>query len=197
MPNYCFNELKISGPKEDREKLRKAVQGIHQPWLLPEVGEDKKEIEVLSFHSIVPYPERFADRDAFVEKKKITMECLSCEKFYGLKSRPRPKGVSGIYKKEKVFKGYFCPKCGRKLRLYPDGYNVGGYNWCIENWGTKWEAMQPQGVIGKFKLWFTFDTAWSPPIPIVDALKKQYPSLHFTLTYQLEEEGRKKFYYEV
>ncbi len=47
--------------------------------------------------------------------------------------------------------------------------NEWDYNWCIENWGTKWEAggegFDPVDVndIGN-SITLTFDTAWSPPI---------------------------------
>lgn len=44
----------------------------------------------------------------------------------------------------------------------------GWYNWRVENWGTKWE-----GYDGRFnddQSVFTFDTAWSPPLPIIKKL---------------------------
>ena len=42
------------------------------------------------------------------------------------------------------------------------------YGWRVENWGTKWD-----GYDGRFnddQTTFTFDTAWSPPLPIIKRL---------------------------
>ena len=47
------------------------------------------------------------------------------------------------------------------------------YDWQCENWGTKWNAydqsIEDQGY-GSFEI--RFDTAWSPPFPIIEALKE-------------------------
>jgi len=70
------------------------------------------------------------------------------------------------------------------------------YSWRIDNWGTKWNAYQasnpvfhsPEGVpqaIMAFRFW----TAWSPPIPIYEAIKVKYPSLTMTVDYVDEGGG--------
>ena len=60
-----------------------------------------------------------------------------------------------------------------------DGYNSGGYNWCIKSWGTKWNACSPRRE-GDAMI---FDTAWSPPQPVVIALAKMFPTVSFHLEY--------------
>jgi len=60
-----------------------------------------------------------------------------------------------------------------------DGYNAGGYDWCIENWGTKWNACEPHRERDVMQ----FETAWSPPSPIVIALAKKFQSVSFYLEY--------------
>ena len=42
------------------------------------------------------------------------------------------------------------------------------YNWRVENWGTKWNGYD--GRISDDGSTFTFDTAWSPPLPIIKKL---------------------------
>ena len=60
-----------------------------------------------------------------------------------------------------------------------DGYNHGGYEWCVRNWGTKWGACETTS-----KSWgLQFRTAWGPPLPIINAMAKCYPTLTFTLKY--------------
>ena len=63
-----------------------------------------------------------------------------------------------------------------------DGFNSGGYDWCIKNWGTKWDAKDARKFsVSANTLKVTFDTAWSPPKPVILALAKKYPTLEITL----------------
>ncbi len=75
------------------------------------------------------------------------------------------------------------PFCGR------DGFNAGGYTWCVANWGTKWDAAN--GVeaarLSADRMFYTFDTAWSPFIPVVERLAGMFPELEFF--YHFEEQG--------
>lgn len=51
----------------------------------------------------------------------------------------------------------------------PNGGSLNWYNWCSKNWGTKWNSYDgnvTEDGIG-------FNTAWSPPIPVIAALSKQ------------------------
>jgi hypothetical protein len=59
------------------------------------------------------------------------------------------------------------------------------YEWAYENWGTKWNAVystvrdhDDDGAR------ITFQTAWSPPLPVVHALSRQFPDHTFTLIYE-------------
>lgn len=57
------------------------------------------------------------------------------------------------------------------------------YEWRISNWGTKWEGanveLNDENSWEKGYARFTFDTAWSPAIPIVETLAKEFPKLTF------------------
>lgn len=68
---------------------------------------------------------------------------------------------------------------------YPrDGYNRGGYEWCIEHWGTKWGICNPKLVSKRTRqLKYTFDCAWSPCCPIVHKMSELFPKLKFKLRY--------------
>lgn len=61
--------------------------------------------------------------------------------------------------------GYYDTATSRYLVW--SGYatkNSDWYNWCVENWGTKWDACEPTTVCDEADcLSFEFDTAWSPP----------------------------------
>lgn len=74
----------------------------------------------------------------------------------------------------------------RALSTPEDGFNRGGYQWCVDNWGTKWPAqmavLEEHG--GTLSYWF--ETAHTPPIPLLIAASKEFPSLEFQLDCDLE-----------
>jgi len=76
------------------------------------------------------------------------------------------------------------------------------YDWCVQNWGTKWD-IEPQEHPNMEEDWFIeydeywageqekviktmlyeFETAWSPPFGAIHGLAKTFPNLLITLTY--------------
>lgn len=48
------------------------------------------------------------------------------------------------------------------------------YDWCCENWGTKWNAYSDHTIDDDTII---FETAWSPPIPVLTKLSETYPDL--------------------
>ncbi len=61
-----------------------------------------------------------------------------------------------------------------------DGFNQGGYEWCCEHWGTKWNAYAQKQVSPTV---IYFETAWAAPEPVMDALAAKFPDVPFTLEY--------------
>lgn len=53
------------------------------------------------------------------------------------------------------------------------------YNWCIENWGTKWNVSN--FICNKTTM--IFETAWSTPEPIFEKLSKEFPNDYIELKY--------------
>lgn len=54
---------------------------------------------------------------------------------------------------------------------------VDWYYWNVDNWGTKWEVQADIDIIldgNNSQLTATFDSAWSPPIPIIHALYSKF-----------------------
>lgn len=74
------------------------------------------------------------------------------------------------------------PRTGRPK----DGFNQGGYEWCCEHWGTKWNAYG-QKRLGPTSVYF--ETAWSAPEPVMDALAAKFPDVPFMLEYADEAFG--------
>lgn len=56
------------------------------------------------------------------------------------------------------------------------------YDWCRQNWGTKWNANDV--VIedeSENKLEYRFETAWTAPVPWLEEASKKYPGLEFEM----------------
>lgn len=60
------------------------------------------------------------------------------------------------------------------------------YHWNIDNWGTKWDAHDV--YVDPENMHISFSSAWSPPMPVFEAIVKQFPNLSFTFRYE-EEQG--------
>jgi hypothetical protein len=67
------------------------------------------------------------------------------------------------------------------------------YEWNCAHWGTKWDVdtnftdnlsdnFHSHGD-GLASCWLEFDTAWSPPLPVVQAMAEQYPDLIIVMYY--------------
>jgi hypothetical protein len=160
MPNWCENDLTIRG---DAEEVA-AFMDFARRECTTEDGYDKQAwTQYFHFSAFIPYPLVFSEPDE---------ACFAWDKA-AIAARatggPMPEGPR--------------PQ---------DGYNRGGYEWCIHNWGTKWGAKEPR--LGKRKEHdlargkevsqvIHFDTAWSPPLPVVRKAAETFPNLTFDLRY--------------
>ena len=68
-----------------------------------------------------------------------------------------------------------------------DDENHSWYGWRVDNWGTKWdideEFMDVSEYANDKEICFGFDTAWSPPMGVIEALSEKFPEDHFLLQY--------------
>lgn len=76
-------------------------------------------------------------------------------------------------------------KIGKTVRAgIPETASTPGDIWCIANWGTKWWVGDVFFADYGTSLEYRFDTAWSPPNPVVERLIKDWPTLDFELHYK-------------
>lgn len=61
------------------------------------------------------------------------------------------------------------------------------YEWCCRHWGTKWNACEADWSLDDGML--VFQTAWSAPFPVIEALAQKYPDLEFTHRWADEDIG--------
>lgn len=71
------------------------------------------------------------------------------------------------------------------------------YSWNVSHWGTKWDVAVADGYEysdtclveeSENDLSYRFNTAWGAPIPAIEKLSGQFPTLVFDLEYE-EEQG--------
>jgi hypothetical protein len=124
MPNYCNNNLKVSGSLKD-------ITDFYENNMIDNDAEQRQTSKNLTFGYVVPEP-KFDNKE---DEEK--------------------------YKK------------------------AGWYEWRIENWGTKWDAItdyvdyKPENS----ELNISFETAWTPPIKWLEKAQIRYPKLKFYLSY--------------
>ena len=119
--------------------------------------------EKFDFNKLIPYPQEFARRDADAETIRVKYGKLWSERTQADVDAERAEW-------ERFTETYGSTR---------DGFNTGGIEWCRENWGTKWNASDGR-VEGDH---IAFNTAWSPPIPVIVALAKHFPQYTFHLEY--------------
>ena len=76
-----------------------------------------------------------------------------------------------------------------------DGFNSGGYEWCCDNWGTKWGFVEPR-ILGEDNgyLRYYFESAWAEPTPLILKMSSLFPTLNFTLELEGEVEEIEETY---
>jgi hypothetical protein len=76
----------------------------------------------------------------------------------------------------------------------PEGA-VDWYQWSIEHWGTKWNAYDT--AVSEDERVVRFDTAWSHPWPVIEALSKKWPTHVLEVAYADEDLGHNFGMYRV
>lgn len=152
MPNWCENDLTVTGRTEDVDAFLADASGKNH-------CDDS--LSSFCFDNFLPYPKKFLDLDKEAARRRAEVMAM-------------PPEERGKLTPDETF-----PK---------DGYNQGGYEWCICNWGTKWPACHERDPVVKSyratkRVKLVFDTAWSPPGHVVLAASKKHPRVKFTLRY--------------
>ena len=158
MPNHCSNYLELSADPSNRKAVSQLSKFVDNS-IIP--NEDR-----FTFEGVLPMPEglKLTTSPTRIVSEKERKEQLEKNKTANFKSYPLT---------EKM----------QKQLIDKYGYD-NWYDWCCDNWGTKWDAYDCY-VSESLKDYcsISFDTAWSPPIPYYLALSKKYPLLRIEIEY--------------
>lgn len=170
MPNYVRNKVYFQGEPDEVKKMLEQIQ------------VDGRGPGSIDFNKIIPMPASLN-----IEAGSRTDEGLKMYRAY-MTAREQKKDI------------------GRFLRYreeHEDSWNLGKqafenirqfgcatwYDWCIQNWGTKWPAMQ-DGDKPESQEILIFDTAWSFPDGVMERLSQMYPAITITAEWADEDIGR-------
>jgi len=158
MPNWCENGLSVSVPSGTEEGKQQLEEFIETAAGFNRFGD----FTLLNFEAFVPYPRVFDELDKLADAYGILYSRVD-----RLPTALRNDLLKGL----------------RRSWEFNDGFNLGGYEWCITHWGTKWDVIVETYVADESIIQYGFDTPWSPPTPVVLAMSRKFPLLHFELRY--------------
>ena len=171
-PNWVSCDFSVRIPyfegKGKEASKQKAIKELREFASWARTGK-----ELIDFRKFIPYPKEFVDMDR--------EQLIHAQKYKAAWTRYMNKlGRDPNADESKKFWDDYH----RKHPAVKDGFNSGGYEWCCENWGTKWNACHTElGYMQDDEVMYHFDTAWSPANPVILAMSKKFPILEFTLTY--------------
>ena len=156
MPNYVRNRVSFEGDLVEISRMLESIQ------------TEKYGIGSIDFNKILPMPESLN-----LEAGSRTDEGLRMYRGYlQAKDQNQPTGKYLRYQAEHPDNWKLGEQAYQNLQQY--GAST-WYDWCVENWGTKWPAMQDDIPVSGKNL--CFDTAWSFPDGIIEKLSSMYPEV--------------------
>jgi len=152
MPNHVWNTLTIKAGKKLTDEIKKFVKGTKK------AGNKVTEEVAFCADSILPMPDCLHGVTCPVhivtetERNKEIVE--------------RQKSIEANPDMANWDMGHSITKEMQKEYMERYGFD-NWYDWAIKNWGTKWGVYDVTEWKGNK---ISFNTAWSPPIPIIEAL---------------------------
>lgn len=159
MPNWCSNILVVEGA----EALVQQFAELAHNKVVYSDGIDDTQMD---FNQFVPYPEELKHED------KI--------KWFAYELN----GLTNVKRNKFIKENNINEETLREIMLFniTDKTQVDLLGWHTCNWGTKWNAKYViLTKVDKTTLVYRFDTAWSPPTGVLNAMIEKFQELTFTL----------------
>jgi len=162
MPNHVANKLILVGTNDEIVEVLKKIRGE---------GKDN----YVEFNNIIPMPPELHEVSSPV---KIVTEAQMAEEI--AKAEEMKKNNPQMY--DLIGRQHGITKKMQKEYLKKYGAD-NWYDFACNNWGTKWGAYSQEAPVwgkepdGRDNVTLYFETAWSTPLPIVEALSKMFPNI--------------------
>ena len=184
MPNWTGNRLSIIGLVED-------IDLFEADRLAALKAHDCDIEQCITFHMVLPMPKEL--KGTISPRPRTEEQIRQDAKDYGW-----PEEVLQV-----ALERCLTPELAVRLDELKAKYGADNwYDWCINNWGTKWDACHAAiervpyvlaGPQSKDRVEISFDTAWCAPEPVIHALVRKYPNLNFVHSYSYEGEENTDF----
>ena len=211
MPNWCNNEIQITGDEGELQRFKefvrdsKAYHGrctdaftwVHNPDTgkgesveIPDAckGGDPfkadcdKKFHEFSFQQIVPMPDELVNTTSPVTIYE-TQEELD-RHLDEIEEKYKGKENNLLHFRSLANQAQTREYSDNLKKMYgADNW----YDWAFEQWGTKWDTSETYCEDGGWILKYDFDTAWCPPEPICSVLRDMFPIL--TINWFFREDG--------
>lgn len=176
MPNHIQNKLQVIGNT-------KAVKEVLT--FIASKDKEGKKMQI-DFNKIKPMPETLQlESGSLGEIAHSLLFGTKKEKYFPL----------SIPEMQKRFKEMDIESQNKSVKLaiqYQQNLELYGattwYDWCCENWGTKWNAYSQNDERNNANTIY-FQTAWSSPIELIAELSTKFPLVTFQLDYADEDSG--------
>ena len=159
MPNHCHN--RVTFYSDDTTAILK----LHKIWMSGIDNNDDSETRQTVFGHFVPEP----------DWTKIPLKESELKEY----SFSDPRGDVGELPvmSDEPCKGLHFASTGRQDDRW--------YNWRVQNWGTKWDcySLEIDDTDMPHGFEVNFETAWSPPEEVCNAIRDQYDDLSISWFY--------------
>ena len=175
MPNWCENTLEIYS--DDTEKMKEFYDFFG--------GRDKLQ-DNFCFNNIITLPQELdgTRSPSNIVSQKDYDRYTQLEKKHNIKDsqdvvRLVEDGTITEEERDLLWKEGITQEMS-DMRKSEYGYD-NWYDWQVNNWGTKWDIKGDVEIndIDDETCSLVFQTAWSPPEPIVVKLQEMFPDLTF------------------
>jgi hypothetical protein len=182
MPNWVYNNISVSGKRDDLIAFAEKARQTHETqWLSKEwvSNEDGTNTRIPAEERTIEIEMSDAQPLSFWNFIRPTDEELPY--YFGNKVKPEDKPDPDATQDERLAKA-----------MTFSGSDA--YNWNIREWGTKWDANSAElytdltDLKDTDTLRYRCETAWSVPEPVFRAMVQQHPTLDFDFSCE-EEQG--------
>ncbi len=184
MPNWTGNNLTIIGTVED-------INLFEADRVAALKANDCDMEQIITFHMVLPMPQEL--KGTIFPRRRTADQLRRDAKDYSWSDEVLQDNLANALTPEDAAK-----LDELKAKFGADNW----YDWCCDNWGTKWDACHaahermPYVVAGansKDRVTISFDTAWAAPEQVIHALVRKYPNLNFVHSYSYEGEENTDF----
>ena len=166
MPNHITNKLTIVA--ENAERLNEVLETL------------KTDEQEFDFNTLIPMPEELVINAFGHSKEELdyartheAYDADECGKLFG----------------ERFSEEMFLNARAQALNMDKYGYPT-WYEWSCTNWGTKWNAYDIDVYRNSdTEVIITFNTAWSAPIEIYNALAEKFDDIEINVLWADEDMG--------